>query len=185
MSDLTTVANVVGYLGLSDTAATAANSLLARLVSAASAFLEQNLNRTFEVTEYVETRNGHDERFITFGDYPVASVQSVVISGVTVPPAPDMTSNGYLFDSTRLSLSGYRFYRGYLNVELQYTAGFVTIPLEIEQACIELVSAKYKGRDRIGVSAKTINGETISFTRSDLTEDLKSVLRAYQKVVPC
>ena len=179
MADLTTTANVVEYLGL-----TAMPSMFPRLVSAASAFIEQNLNRTFAVTQYSETRNGHGEQFVTFSDYPVTSVQSVVIDGVVIPPARDSLSPGYRFDATRLVLQGYRFNRGRLNVQLAYTAGYPTIPYEIEQACIELVAAKYKGRDRIGVSSKTINGEVISFTRSDLTEDLKSVLRAYQKVVP-
>jgi len=180
MSDLTTVENVAEYLGITTTPV-----MLARLVSAASAFIEQNLNRTFEVTQYSEIRNGHDERFITFGDYPVQSVQSVMVDGLTIPPLVDGAGAGYLFDATRLSLTGHRFWRGYLNVRLQYTAGYPVIPLEIEQACIELVAAKYKGRDRIGVSSKTINGEVVSFTRSDMTDDLKSVLRAYQKVVPC
>ena len=184
MSDLTTVANVVQYLGLNDTAATAADALLTRLLHAASAFIESNMGRIFEITAYTEVRSGKGERFITFSDYPVQSVQSVMIDGRDIPQSNGWGQPGYTFDDTRLTIQGNWFVRGMLNIDLIYTAGYPTIPYEVEQACIDLVCRKYKERDRIGVNSKIINGETIVFSKTDMTDELKSVLRAYQKVVP-
>lgn len=179
MADLTTPAKVAEYLGL-----TAAPAIFTRLVTAASAFIESNLNRSFTRAAYSETRSGKDEQFVTFADYPVSSVQSVTIDGIAIPAAPSQAGSGYLFDDTRLILKGYRFNRGLLNVQIAYTAGYSTIPYEVEQACIDIVARKYKERDRVGVNSKIINGETVNFSKTDMTDELKSVLRAYQKVTP-
>jgi len=180
MADLTTVAKLVEYLGLT----IVPPSVFPRLVSAASAFIESNLNRIFEITDYVETRSGRDEKFITFSDYPVSSVSSVSIDGQAIPAAASITGAGYRFDDTRLVLNGYRFNRGLLNVQIAYSAGYATVPYEVEQACLDVAARKYKERDRVGVNSKIINGETVVFSKTDMTDELKSILRAYQKVVP-
>lgn len=183
MSQLTTVANVVQYLNLNTAAATAANALLTRLVLAGSAFIESNLNRVFEVTAYTEVRNGKGESWITFYDYPVTSVQSVTINGQSILAQPQWGFPGYTFDATRLALHHHKFWRGNLNVVLNYTAGYSTIPMEVEQSCIDLVCRKFKEKDRIGVNSRGINGEMTNFSKTDMTDELKSVLRAYQKVI--
>jgi len=191
MSDLTTVENVAGYLPFSDNGVLAntdgspLNKLLKRLISSTSAFIESNMGRIFEPTVYSEVRDGHNEHFLTFADYPVKAVQVVTVDGQDIPPQAAWGSPGYTFDATVISLhGGYRFYKGRQNVVLVYQAGYDVIPYEVEQVCIDLVCRKYKERDRIGVNSKVLNGETINFSKTDMTDELKSVLRAYQKVVP-
>ena len=191
MSDLTTVENVAGYLPFSDLGVVAntdgspLNKLLKRLISSTSAFIESNMNRIFEPAIYTEVRNGHNEYFLTFSDYPVQSVKSVTVDGQDISAQEQWGSPGYSFDATVISLhGGYRFWKGRQNIVLVYQAGYDTIPYEVEQVCIDLVCRKYKERDRIGVHSKVLNGETINFSKTDMTDELKSVLRAYQKVVP-
>ena len=78
----------------------------------------------------------------------------------------------------------YMFTKGRMNVTLRYTAGYAVIPMDIQQVCMELVGKKYRERDRIGQTSKTLAGEIVSFVPTDLTPEIKSRLRQYQAVVP-
>ena len=75
---------------------------------------------------------------------------------------------GYIFTDIMLVLIGYGFNRGMANVMVSYTAGFATVPLEIEQACIELIAFRYREAQRVGMSSKGMLGETTSFIVRDV-----------------
>lgn len=192
--DLTTIEDVAGYLGIGLKMAgspaapdptDATVKLLTRLVTSASSFISTHLGRDFsQVSDYVESRNGTGGASMVFADYPVTSVGTVQIDGRVIPACTSNSSPGYLFSDTCLYLRGYRFSRGVQNVLMQYTAGYATIPPEIAQVTIDLVCRKYKERERIGVTSKSINGENVSFAKTDLTDEFKSLLRQYQKVIP-
>lgn len=57
-------------------------------------------------------------------------------------------------------------------------------PYEIEQACIELLSIRYRERTRIGENSKNIGGETVSFNVKDMPDSVKTILNNYRRVVP-
>lgn len=179
--DLTSIANLRSWLQLSGTSD---DALLERLISAASAFIRSFISRDIISTAYADTLDGKDTAQILFPNYPVTAVASVTIDGVSIPLRTDPSGVGYVFSKTALSLVGYRFCRGFQNVVVQYTAGFVSVPLDIEQACLELIGLKYKGRDRIGQQSKIIGGETVSFFIGDMPKEVKTILQTYQKVVP-
>lgn len=181
MSDLTTLANVKAWMGITGNQD---DTLLSRLIAAASAYIETFTNRTFESKQYVEVRDGTGKQRMAFAEYPVTAVASVVVNGNPIPAAPTMRDSGYRFDSIRLLLAGYEFSRGVGNVELIYTAGYSTTPPEIEQACIELVSLRYKERDRIGHQSKSLAGETVTFMIRDFPDSVRTILNNYKKVVP-
>jgi hypothetical protein len=69
-------------------------------------------------------------------------------------------------------------------VIINYSAGFASTPPDVEGVCIDLVCRKWKDRDRIGLVSKAIAGETTMFSKTDLTDEFKSLLRQYQKVTP-
>jgi len=65
-------------------------------------------------------------------NFPVTSVASLSIDGVTVPPRAPLALpqtaaswSGYVFDDVRLMLSGWTFCRGFNNVAVAYAAGFL------------------------------------------------------------
>ena len=161
--------------------------LLQRLVTSASSFIQTHLNRDFAATEYSETRNGTGGVTMMFGDYPVTAVSSLKIHGQVIPEildAGDMTEYGYLFDDTTLYLRGYSFVRGIQNVSITYTAGYAAIPTDIGQVTIDLVARKFKERSRIGLVSENIGQQTMLYAKTDLTDEFKSLLRQYQKVIP-
>ena len=79
---LTTLANVKAWLEILP-ATTTNDVLLTRLIDAASAYIESWLNRKMNSASYAEIRNGNGKNYITVGNYPIISVQSVLIGGVT------------------------------------------------------------------------------------------------------
>ena len=142
-----------GYASLDD-------AMLGRLISAASTFVQSSINRTIRNLAYTDTLNGQNMSVLCFRNYPVTSVASLVIDGVTVPARPPLAPSvsngaGYTFDATRLMLDGYVFTRGYQNVVVAYAAGFLvaneaqTIPASAPYT--RTTSAHWSAGDR-GVS---------------------------------
>jgi hypothetical protein len=106
------------------------------------------------------------------------------VDGVAVPLSSDGIQAGYMFSETMLYLIGYTFTKGFQNVSISYTAGYENVPGDIEQACIDLVSLKYKERERIGIQSKTLATESITYRIWDLNKETQQILREYQKVTP-
>ena len=179
-SDLTTLANIKAWLALSTGSD---DAVLARLITATSSYIQSWLGRTLAVTAYDEVRNGQGGTRMAFANAPVTAVASLRLGRVTIPPVSGPHTAGYLFDDTLLYLRGHAFWEGEQNVSISYSAGFATIPPEIEQACIELVAQRYRERDRIGRSSTSLQGESAAFVVKDLSPDVQTILQKYQKVV--
>lgn len=189
------LADVKDYLGITTTAT---DSVLTTLVNNAGAFIERYCNRVFEQASYTETRNGNGASAIFMRNVPIISVQSVSVDGTSVPAAPDAISYGYIFDSNKVYLrgdarinpvtpgifAGYppTFSRGIQNITIAYTAGYPTVPMDIAQACIELVASKFAKRMRIDKKSDVLAQETVSFDLSDMPASVKTTLS--QWVIP-
>jgi len=179
--DLTTLANVKAWFAPPLTTTTD-DALLTRLISAASDFILSWLDRDLALQSYTEPRDGSGGNRLSFANTPVTSVQSLSIDGLAIPAAPDAISPGFVYSATQLYLRGYRFCRGVQNVAIAYTAGYAATPLEVEQACIELVALRYRERERIGHVSKSLAGETVSFSQKDMSDDIKTLLSLYRRV---
>ncbi|HEY5209901.1 MAG TPA: hypothetical protein VIJ42_10705 [Stellaceae bacterium] len=178
--DLTTLDNVKGWLSPPLTA-TADDQLLARLITAASRFIQTWLNRAIAARTYVETRDGDGGARLVFANAPVTAVASVTVDGRDVPPAGGTHGHGYLFDPSMLYLRGHRLSDGVQNVVVSYTAGYDATPPDIEQACIELVVLRYKERDRIGQVSKNLAGEIVAFSQKDMPADVATLIGQYRR----
>lgn len=179
MADLTTVSSVKAWLNIT---AGADDALLSRMVSSASDFVQTWLNRNIVSQTYQDVFDGNGgNKYMTFA-YPVNAVASVFVDGIAIPASSSPLTPGYVASKTRVSLIGYAFSNGLQNCVVNYTAGYASIPTEIEQSCIEIVGLRYRARSRIGVASKSANGESISFSQVDLTGAIQDVLLQYKKV---
>jgi len=181
MSDLCALADVKTYLGITDTNS---DAVLTSLVTNASAMVEQFCNRVFAQASYTETRNGNERVQLCLKNTPVTAVASVTINDTPVLPAVGATGTGYVFDDISIYLrqGGYQsaFIRGMQNVTVVYTAGFATIPMDVAQACIELVAQKYAKRNRIDKASETLGTQqTISFSQADMPAQVRTALQPY------
>jgi hypothetical protein len=183
--DLTTLQNVKLWMG---TTGVTDDQTISRAITAISTFIQSWLNRQLLSASYTENRDGTDGYRLSFQNYPVTAVASLFINGVSIPASPPPSSSaqqlGFVFTTTLLSLIGYRFSRGFNNVQIAYTAGFAAVPADIEQACIETIALRLSDRTRIGYSSKSIAGETVSFIITDFSKSSQSILNNYKKVVP-
>ena len=184
VGDLTTLDNVKGWLSPPLTT-TNDDTLLTRLITAASQFIQTWLDRTIAETSYTETRNGLGGTRLFLRNRPVTGVTSLAIDGVNIPASsPPPLGAGYLYDDISIYLVGHVFRRGQQNVTISYTAGYAATPPEVEQACIELVALRYKERDRIGQVSKNLAGEVVAFSQKDMPPSVQTLLDQYLNQVP-
>ena len=186
--DLTTLADVKAWLQTGqDAFPDTDDALLARLITAASQFIQTWLNRQVALGDWQESRDGTGGQRLAFANIPVVAVLSLSIDGLDIPPAPSTGGfgAGYVFSPTELALRGYVFTRRAQNVIVTYTAGYVVTPPDIAQACIELVSQRYRERSRIGEVSRALGGgETVTYSQQDMSDDVKLLLRQYRVLAP-
>jgi hypothetical protein len=64
---------------------------------------------------------------------------------------------------------------------------YACVPYDVEQACIDTMGDWFKYRERIGVTSKSIDGQSISltnFTNTGLPVRARDALQQYKRVAP-
>jgi hypothetical protein len=173
--DLTTIANVKSWLQIKSNEF---DDDLTRLITASSVFAQSWMNRNIITSAYVEKRSGHGGQNMMTSNYPLVTVDSVTVDGLVIPAI------SYTFDAHEIFLVNGYFTRAKNNVALGYTAGYATVPADIEQGIIETIALRWKERDRIGLTSKAMAGETTSFITSDYPPSAIGVFKQYKKVIP-
>lgn len=192
--DLTTLANVKAWLNIpTDTS----DDMLQRLLSAASLFAQKWMDRWILSATYAEQYTGSGSNTLALRQYPVTEVSAVSIHGHPIPMSPDGHRAGYIFDEMFLyliGLEGIPFGRSTAPgvfpkfppkaVSVTYTAGFETVPLELEQAVLELIALKWADRSHFGQASKSVGGEVVSYITADMPKGVATLLGNYKKVIP-
>lgn len=177
---LTSLANLKAYLGLT---VITDDTLLTNLIERESARIEQLLSRTLASASYTLSVNGTGKDVQMVPNYPITAVASLSIDGAAIPASTGFTVAGYVFDDTAIYLrGGYLFTKGVKNVDIAYTAGYSTIPVDIEQSCIELAAWAYKNRERLGLSSKGLAGETTAYVTAAMPKHIEARLNPYKRV---
>lgn len=181
MTDLITAAQVQAYLGLASVPAQ-----FASLVSAVSAFVRQFCSRDFTQQSYNETYNTVLSDGLPLRQLPIVSVSSVTVMGIVVPPATSPLQYGYLFDENQIYLTlDSKFPLAKQSTVVAYTAGYSTIPNDLQQACIEMVALEYKRITNIGYTSQTLAGQTVTgFVMSNMPAYILNVLNNYRRMYP-
>jgi len=156
------------------------DTLLLRMIDAASDAIETYCSRTFLSATYNEVRDGTGQRKLTMRHFPITAVSSVTVNGQAISARQAPMGTGFTFDEYSVRLSGSMFDTGLDNVAVTYTAGLAEVPSSIDLACCEMVALRYKARDRLGVSSKSLAGESISFTTDDFPTEVKRVLDQFK-----
>ena len=187
--DLTTLANVKQYLGVT---ATTDDALLTRLISAASSWIQVFTNRSFAVASFTDVLDGNGTERAMLQNYPIATLTSVTAredNGVAIDPL------SLVFDARTVTIVQpqnftpgmtyrTRFPLGKSNLTVVYTAGYATTPMDIEECCIEMVALRYREKDRVGTSSVNVKGESVTFSVMDVPAQVKTILRNWRDVVP-
>ena len=126
IGDLTTLANVQAWLNAGSNAPYPpdGNALLARLITACSAFIQNYLSLSFVPTVQTEKYNGTGQSALFLRKRPVINVSAVSINGTSIPAQPSALQTGFVFDDTRVYLYGWTFGSGFQNISVSYTSGY-------------------------------------------------------------
>jgi hypothetical protein len=164
------------------------DTTLARLISSVSIYFATYCARTFASTDWVYTTDGTNGTVIALPEWPVTDVDSVVINTATIPARPRVGAYGWVQvgdNEIRVDGAGhYAFPRGVANVVITFTAGYDTIPADLEQACLECCASWYKRKDRIDENSKTTGQETLTYSTGPVPDTAKAVLDRYRRVWP-
>ena len=194
--DLCVLADLKAWLNIQTSAE---DTLLQNLITRGSLQMLRWLNRDHIVsTAYTENRDGNDALFMLPRNFPLISVSSVMVDGISIPGATSQIGAGFVFDARKIMLRGgsnaiywlgpyssqfqYRFTRGFQNVQLVYQAGYVSVPADLQQAAIEGFAYVYRRRAHIGEDASSASGQvTISFSREMLPASVQMTLEQYTR----
>ena len=161
--------------------------LLGRLINQTSQYIKGKLNREINLNTYSEYYStAGNQNKICLNEYPVINIYSVLIDGVVIPQSNKLSDRGWTLQTPNIlvfrnmSIAG-----GDNNIYVSYSAGFQNIPVDLEQACIELSAWRFRERDRIGQENKSINGESVSFiTNKSNLPHITDIFDDYKRVTP-
>jgi uncharacterized phiE125 gp8 family phage protein len=179
LADLTTVAGVKAYCGM-DTDGD--DAVIAALVTACSAWIRAWLNRDITIASYDIRLSGRGTCALQLPHYPIRTITLLEVDGQAIPARSSWGQAGYHHDDTQIALTGYGFSRGIANVRIQYEAGYDVVPADIAQAANELVTLRYRMRDKLEWSSKSLAGETVSLVQSDMPASVATLLKSWQRV---
>ena len=184
------------------TALTGSNSdaVMSRLITSCSQYILSRTQRTtFNLTSnYNEVRNGNGNSRMALLIWPCASVNSVTIDNIVIQPSPDGVQSGWASDTYSVFLLGsYTVYyptlapgaypgffrKGYQNVQFNYNYGYATLPADVNQACIELVSLRFVNMrtPNVGMKSSSLSGiGTTSYITSAEPDSVTAVINRYK-----
>lgn len=105
------------------------------------------------------------------------SYNGVAMTQVAASPATGQYSVSYINNAPVYTFAA-------ADTGRQVAITYAYTPYEIEQACIELVSLRFRERTRIGENSKSIGGEVVSYSTKDMPDSVKTILNNYRRVVP-
>ena len=130
-----------------------------------------------------ESYDGNDSDRLLPHQFPIISVTGVAIDNVPIQQALTPVAAGFLWDSRRILLRGFRFCRGVQNIQISYSAGYSSVPLDLKQAAIEAFALAYRQRVRIGEKSNSMSGQvTIAFDMTDVPPRSMSVFNQYRRL---
>ena len=181
--DLTTLDAVKGWLKISGSAD---DAVIVRLISQCSAAVANYTNRSLLSQSYTEKYDGNSSSVLMLRQSPITAVSCLTLNGVDIAPSPDgILQDGYTFDATRLLLINRRFWRGQQNVAITYTAGYATVPGDVEEAVIEFVSDRLRLASRLGEKTKSLpQGGSVSYEMQFMSARVKGSLSNYRRLIP-
>jgi hypothetical protein len=179
-SDLVSIADVKAYLG--GDLQSNDDLVLARLVTAASAFFTTACASAILQQTYSEVYDGKGGTRLYLRQTPVTSVATLSIGPLAIQPSPAPYQAGWSLNGNVIILYGYCFWRGFANVAVTYTAGYATPPTDVAEAVMELVGLRYRGRDRLGKVSEGLGGmATTAYSQKDVSPFIASVIARYAK----
>jgi hypothetical protein len=169
---LTTLANLKEVLGIVDASQ---DSLLTNTINRATDMIESYCNgRRFASTVYTnEKYDGTGTQLINARHFPITALSAYEYNAGTVGDVDwDSLQDDFISYIDDVAGPGQFYYengfaRGTRNYRFSYTAGYATIPYDLEQACLDLCVFIYNSRSSQGMLSETLGDR--SYTKMQFT----------------
>ena len=197
MADLTTIDDYKDFMGITSNKE---DVPLALLVTSVSALVKSYCGRSFvdyaasDKTEYITIED--DVHSIALEEFPVISITSVEERyGYSADyTAITTTDNEYYLDTKTDSIIrtnggyGYRNWpKGPGSVKVVYTAGYATLPEDLQLAVFDLITyyhkKEYRGYKMLNGAATNAPGTTTQYRNVSFPDHIKRVLDLYKNVL--
>jgi hypothetical protein len=169
---ITTVGACKSFRGI-DTANQEHDAELARIIPAVQAFLEEECGRIFDAGDLTEYFDGDEWNcLLLVARPPINSIANIWDDPTRAFTTP-LASTTYEIKDAKAGiirlLDGRQFSSGQRSIKLTYNGGFTSIPIDLQQAAIEMVwAAREKGaHNLIGVRSRSIADGNIQFVNLD------------------
>jgi hypothetical protein len=142
--------------------------------------------------------NGSVRQFIR--NWPIVSVQALLVNGQSISAASGWGSVGWMIDQSKKSLVilsgvpqrtlgrapwGSGFTEGVQNVEVQYTAGFSRVPQDVVEKCTKMVAVNYRRTKWLDLASETMGSQGVTGTTSyrawEIPPDVAKVISNYSR----
>lgn len=167
---------------------TSKDELIEMLITACQSFIDEYCGRSFEKTSVTEYFGDEATDRLFLSRYPVDTKKSVQVwdSWDRTYESTDLVdSSDYFVDADKGIIKlDYEVGGSPGSVKVVYTGGFLTLPVAIKQACIELVTRKLKEGPSggLGVPSRALpGGGNVTFVIDALLPQTKIALDLYKK----
>lgn len=184
-NSLTTVETLKSHLGIPSGEASV-DSRLELLINAASQAIERYLDRSLKSQAYTELHHGRRQDSVLLRQWPVTAVTQVRFdnSHAFTDAATIVPSDEYGIGDDQNSIIFYDRIvpRGNNNVQVTYTAGYATVPSDIEYAALLYCEWLYYFRNRqdIGRSSKSKGDESMAISQG-IPEIVLQMIQPYKR----
>lgn len=181
-NSLTTLTHMMTQFGLP----LAEQELIEQLIDGASWAANSYTNRKLKSRALTEYYDGDDSNLLVLNQRPVTAVASVYVDSAWEWGSDTLVdSDDYQVyeDEGLVRFVGTVLPSGARVVKVTYTAGYATIPYDVERAVQDLAFYWYKQRtDKgIGVLSRSTEGRTVSYAQ-EIPQQIKDVFDVYRKV---
>lgn len=177
---LVTLGNAKAFLGIQNGAK---DEVLEILISACTDMIESLCGRRFASTAYVlEKYDGTGTSELLLKNFPV-----IVLASIEVRNSLDASgtwetvdTEDYFEEDGILTLAYGKFTRGKENYRISYTAGFDTIPYDLQYLCMKLVGNALN--NQAGIKSESLGDHSVTF--GDVMEDptAENIINKYRKI---
>jgi hypothetical protein len=186
---LTNLSKVKGFLDIDDTDN---DDLFNDLINSISDFIENYCGRRFLSTVYAVTPadtaeyfDGDDiEEDIYLKNFPITALSKVEYNNgsFSAPDWKEYDADRYSYDKNSGIINfPCGVINGKQNIRVSYTAGYATIPHDLELAANKLIAKSFNKRKSEGVTGEGAGGANINWG-DFVSEDIKAILEKYQKI---
>ena len=163
-------------------------NILKFYINAASGFYNNETGRLLKSRALTEYYSGDGSNTLLVDQYPITMLTSVYDDPARAYGADTLIDSGDLVImpeglACKIIYDGGVFISGVKNLKVTYIAGYITIPYNLQQACLELIAYFFKNSDenRFGVVSRTVGDGSLTVETTDIPKSALKTLRKYKK----